>query len=78
MGGNEQGGEDAEVECPVCEPGNATVRAIRQAQLESADRHDLFVEELSTSTDRFATVTEWFGRGVMGAGSAAVGSEDRV
>lgn len=35
------------------------------AQDEQADRHDLFKAALGDSKDKFATVSEWFGRGVM-------------
>ena len=59
---------DAEVECPVCSGGNATVKAIRRAQVESAERHDLFQDALKRSKDGFAVISEWFGRGVMGVG----------
>ncbi|KAK3069941.1 Vacuolar protein sorting-associated protein 11 [Teratosphaeriaceae sp. CCFEE 6253] len=63
--------EDAEVagvECPVCAPQLGAVRQIRQAQEASAGRGDLFRDALERSGDRFATVGEWFGRGVMGVG----------
>ena len=56
---------DAEVECPICSGQNATVKAIRRAQIESADRHDLFSDALRRSRDGFAVISEWFGRGVM-------------
>jgi Zn finger protein HypA/HybF involved in hydrogenase expression len=59
---------DAEVECPICGPQNATVKAIRRAQVESAQRHDLFQDALKRGRDGFAVVSEWFGRGVMGIG----------
>lgn len=62
--------DDEEVECPLCAPQNATVRAIRKAQVESAERHDLFLDALKRSRDKFGTVSEWFGRGVMGVGAA--------
>lgn len=65
---DEQEAED--VECPICAPQNATVRAIRRAQEESAGRHEMFVDALDRSADRFGTVSEWFGRGVMGVGAA--------
>lgn len=58
-------GEKAEVECPVCKPQNDTIKAIRRAQVESAEQHDLFRTALEGSSDRFATVSEFFGRGVM-------------
>jgi len=73
MGGADVGGiangETVDtVECPLCAPQNATVRAIRRAQIESRDRHDLFKEQLARSRDGFKTVAEWFGRGVLGGG----------
>ncbi|KAL9085048.1 MAG: hypothetical protein Q9165_007789 [Trypethelium subeluteriae] len=67
---DEEGAEALEgVECPVCAPKNATVRAVRKAQEESAERHELFLDALRRSRDGFATIGEWFGRGVMGAAS---------
>ncbi|KAJ5506800.1 Zinc finger RING-type [Penicillium expansum] len=33
---------DEDAQCPVCAPTNATLRAIRQRQIDSADQHDLF------------------------------------
>lgn len=60
-------GESVEdVECPLCAPANATVRAIRRAQVESREKHDVFKEALARSSNGFETVAEWFGRGVMG------------
>lgn len=53
------------VECPVCAPQNATIKAIRKAQDESAGRHELFMDALGRSRDKFGTISEWFGRGVM-------------
>ena len=58
------------VECPLCAPQNATIKAIRQAQVESAERHDLFTDALNRSKDKFGTISEWFGRGVLGTGGA--------
>jgi len=57
-------------ECPVCAPQNATIRSIRKAQEESADMHELFLDALGKSRDKFGTVSEWFGRGVMDGGAA--------
>lgn len=59
-----------EIECPICAPQNQTVRQIRRAQEESAGRHELFFDALGRSGERFATVGDWFGRGVMGVQSA--------
>lgn len=52
-------------DCPICQGGNETIKRIRKMQIESADQHDLFKRELERSTDRFGTVSEFFGRGVM-------------
>jgi len=57
--GNVQG------DCPTCRRDNDTIRAIRKAQDESADRHDMFLDALERSGDRFGTISEFFGRGVM-------------
>ncbi len=58
-------GEQGE-ECPVCARDNATIRALKKSQEENAERHELFGDDLERSEDRFRTVAEWFGRGVMG------------
>lgn len=63
--------DEAEIECPICTPQNQTVRQIRRAQEESAGRHELFQDALGRSSERFATVGDWFGRGVMGVQSTA-------
>jgi len=59
--------EDGNVEgdCPTCKKDNDTIRAIRRAQEESADRHDMFMDALTRSSDKFGTISEFFGRGVM-------------
>jgi hypothetical protein len=59
------------VECPICAASNETVRAIRKQQEERAEMHDLFVSALAKPRDRFGTVSEWFGRGVMTTSSAS-------
>ncbi|KAK3683374.1 hypothetical protein B0T22DRAFT_430670 [Podospora appendiculata] len=58
-------------ECPLCARDNATIRALKKSQEENAERHELFRDDLERSEDRFKTVAEWFGRGVMTAGSGA-------
>lgn len=58
------------MECPKCAANNATVRAIRKAQEESKERHDMFKDQLARSSNRFGTISEWFGRGVMNVGMA--------
>ncbi|KAK4175304.1 putative vacuolar protein sorting-associated protein 11 [Triangularia setosa] len=67
-GGNN--GEDVG-ECPICAMDSATIRALKKSQEENAERHELFRADLEMSEDRFRTVAEWFGRGVMG-GTAGV------
>ena len=52
----------------MCAPQISAVRQIRRAQEESAGRHDVFRDALGRSGDRWATVAEWFGRGIMGGG----------
>ncbi|PKS05550.1 hypothetical protein jhhlp_008067 [Lomentospora prolificans] len=59
------GGAGPDAECPLCAKDNATIRALRKSQAENADKHELFKNELERSEDRFATVADWFGRGVM-------------
>ncbi|KIW12066.1 hypothetical protein PV08_09340 [Exophiala spinifera] len=58
--------DDDQIECPICKPGNDTIRAIRRQQVESTEQHDLFKAALARSNSRFMTVSEFFGRGVMG------------
>ncbi|KAK5167272.1 hypothetical protein LTR04_007393 [Oleoguttula sp. CCFEE 6159] len=65
-----QSDDNDDPECPICAPANATVKAIRKAQDESADRHDMFLDALARSSDGFETVSEWFGRGVMSVPTA--------
>jgi len=74
--GDGGGGEEDDVECPLCAGANATVKAVRRAQEESAERNDLFADALARSSDGFGTVSEWFGRGVMGRGVVGGGGGD--
>ena len=62
--------EPADPQCPVCEKDNETLKAIRRVQVETAEKHELFLDALSRSRDRLGTVSEFFGRGVMGAESS--------
>jgi len=64
---NVQPDEDGNVEgeCPNCRKDNDTIRAIRRAQEDSADKHDMFLSALAQSGDKFGTISEFFGRGVM-------------
>jgi hypothetical protein len=54
-------------DCPLCARDNATIRALKKEQNERAEKHDLFKHALENSEDRFRTIAEWFGRGVMNA-----------
>ncbi|CAH0045563.1 unnamed protein product [Clonostachys solani] len=60
--------EDREPECPKCAGENDVIRKMREGQRARAERHELFKSDLDNSEDRFATVAEWFSRGVMDAG----------
>ena len=62
---NEVNGQEAE--CPKCSAANNNIRAFRKAQEDSAERHDMFQDALSRSSDKFGTISEFFGRGVMTA-----------
>jgi tetratricopeptide (TPR) repeat protein len=64
--GMDGGEEDAE--CPICAGNNEMVKNIRKAQVESAGKHDMFLDALGRGKDKFGTISEWFGRGVMSAG----------
>ncbi|KAL8705066.1 MAG: hypothetical protein Q9201_001792 [Fulgogasparrea decipioides] len=61
---------DRDVECPKCAPTNNNIRAFRKAQEDSSDRHEMFQDALQRSRDKFATISEFFGRGVMAAPTA--------
>ena len=56
-----------EAECPRCAATNNNIRSFRKAQEDSADRHDMFQDALQRSRDKFGTISEFFGRGVMTA-----------
>ncbi|EDN98603.1 hypothetical protein SS1G_13462 [Sclerotinia sclerotiorum 1980 UF-70] len=56
---------NVEGDCPTCKKENDTIKAIRRGQDETAERHDLFLDMLGRSRDKFGTVAEFFGRGVM-------------
>ncbi|KAL8905741.1 MAG: hypothetical protein Q9207_002455 [Kuettlingeria erythrocarpa] len=58
---------NGDIECPKCAPTNHNIRAFRKAQEESADRHEMFLDGLQRSRDKFGTISEFFGRGVMAA-----------
>ena len=59
------GEDEGKTECPLCAGNNATVRLMRKTQVEMADRHELFAEDLGRSKDKFGRIAEWFGRGVI-------------
>ncbi|TVY30984.1 Vacuolar protein sorting-associated protein 11-like protein, partial [Lachnellula hyalina] len=64
---NVQLDEDGNVEgeCPKCRNQTDTIRAVRRAQEESTDKHDMFLDALARSDDRFGTISQFFGSGVM-------------
>lgn len=55
------------LECIACAPTNQTIRALKKSQEEVAERHEYFKVTLAESKDKFGTVSEFFGRGVMAA-----------
>lgn len=59
---------DEDAECPKCAGENDVIRKMRESQRASAERHELFKSDLERSEDRFATVAEWFSRGVVDVG----------
>ena len=61
---------DEDAECPKCAGENDVIRKMRESQRASAERHELFKGDLERSEDRFATVAEWFSRGVVDVGHA--------
>ena len=60
---------EPELQCPICEKENETLKTIRRTQQEHAGKHELFVDALARSRDGLATVSEFFGRGVMEGGA---------
>ncbi|KAM7219216.1 vacuolar protein sorting-associated protein 11 [Rhypophila decipiens] len=68
-----EGGKAAVGECPTCAVENDTIRALKRSQGENSERHELFRDGLERSEDRFRTVAEWFGRGVMSVGGGGGG-----
>ncbi|KAL2755330.1 hypothetical protein ACRALDRAFT_2041719 [Sodiomyces alcalophilus JCM 7366] len=72
-GGASGSGAGNEAGCPLCAKDNATIRALRATQVETAGKHELFKAELEQSDDPFSTVADWFGRGVVGGPTAEPG-----
>lgn len=70
---------DTEVECSLCASQNRIVRQTRQAQEESASKHELFTTSLQNPGDggRFGVIGDWFGRGVMSANAQVAGEVSR-
>ena len=60
-------GEGGAEECPLCAPEHARVLGRQRALEARAAQHDAFFKQLEGSADGFATVAEFFGRGVMSA-----------
>jgi vacuolar protein sorting-associated protein 11 len=69
-----QSGDGSETDCPVCANSNMAVRAMKRSQEERADRHDLFKDALQKGKgdERFKTVAQWFGQGVMSTGTSVL------
>lgn len=56
---------DNEGSCPACASQQGVVMEIKQANENLRGRHDLFLEELEESDDRFDTIVGTFGRGLV-------------
>lgn len=61
-----EGGGGAD-ECPLCVPEHARALGRQRTLAARASQHDVFFKQLEGSADGFATVAEYFGRGLMSA-----------
>jgi len=57
---------DNEKECPNCAEANRRVIDMKRSLEQNADQHEQFFKMLEDSADGFATVSEYFGRGIFG------------
>ncbi|KAA8913233.1 hypothetical protein FN846DRAFT_902926 [Sphaerosporella brunnea] len=55
------------LECITCAPTNQTIRTLKRGQEEVAEKHDLFKTTLADGKDKFAVISDFFGKGVMAA-----------
>jgi hypothetical protein len=62
---------DSDRECPKCAPEYRKVKEIKDSMRKSTAQHDKFFKQLQLSNDGFATVAEYFGRGIFDAGLGA-------
>jgi hypothetical protein len=62
---------DNDRECPKCANDFRKVKEIKSQMRASANQHDKFFKKLEDSEDGFATVAEYFGRGIFDAGAPA-------
>lgn len=60
---------DNDRECPKCAPEFQNVRTMKMTMRASASQHDKFFKKLDDSKDGFATVAEYFGRGIFDKGA---------
>ena len=56
---------DNEGSCPSCASQQGVVMEIKQANENLRGRHDLFMEDLEEADDRFESVVNAFGRGLV-------------
>jgi len=54
-----------EHECPQCADSNRRVIEMKRSLEQNADQHEQFFKMLENSADGFATVSEYFGRGIF-------------
>ncbi|ODV92546.1 hypothetical protein CANCADRAFT_88871 [Tortispora caseinolytica NRRL Y-17796] len=51
--------------CPKCAPNIAALNRVRKAHSEVRDKHDVFKTALASSTDKFALIADFVGRGML-------------
>ncbi|KAI8092580.1 uncharacterized protein BX664DRAFT_90195 [Halteromyces radiatus] len=52
-------------ECPQCSVQHRMISEIRHAQEASADRHDLFFDQLDNEDDGFSVIADYFSKNTM-------------
>jgi len=56
---------ESDKECPLCAPEFRKVKEIKESMRASVSQHDKFFKQLDDAADGFATVAEYFGRGIF-------------
>ncbi|KAJ3022002.1 Vacuolar protein sorting-associated protein 11 [Thoreauomyces humboldtii] len=53
---------DADGECPRCAPEHRMIQDLVRSQESNAGRHDVFMNKLESTDDRFGLIAEWFSK----------------